>query len=132
MPLIGLAASPVLFFVQLYVAAGLWWLGLRAVGGLRRPLHVIVRTLCHVQAISLLVPIVAPVSQLGVVGGAVALVFVGWAIGVQVLAISRAQGIEPGRGLLALLVWASIAGCAACLIGSGLAWAVATQIRLPG
>lgn len=129
--LIGLAAAPVLYFVQLYSIAGLWWLGLRVAGGLRRPFHVIVRALCYLEVLSLLVPIVAPLGQLGLPGRLVAMAFTIWGLGLQILAVSRMQGIEVGRGFVAFVVGASIAGSLLCLAGGAVGWAIASQIRIP-
>ena len=126
-----LAVSPFAFLAATFLGAALWALGLKIVGGLKRPYHVIVRALCYAQAVSVLVPIVAPIGHLGPVGGGFVMAFGIWATVIQIVAVSRMQGIEVGRGVLAFFVWISLAGCVACAVGSALAWSVASQIQLP-
>jgi len=126
-----LAVSPLAFLAATFLGAALWSLGLKIVGGLRRPYHVVVRALCYAQAVSLLVPLVAPIGHLGPVGAGFVMAFGIWATVIQIVAVSRMQGIEVGRGVLAFFVWISLAGCVACAVGSALAWSVASQIQLP-
>lgn len=126
-----LAVSPIVFFLATFLGAALWSVGLKIVGGLRRPYHVVVRALCYAQAVSVLVPIVAPLAHLGPAGAGFGLAFGIWATGIQIIAVSRMQGIEVGRGFLAFLVWVALAGSAFCVIAGALLWSLASQIQLP-
>lgn len=126
-----LALSPLLFFLATYLQASLWWIALRAVGGLRRPFHVIVRALCLAQAPSVLVPLVTPLGFLGAFGQGVSLAFGMWVLWLQVVAVSRMQGVEVARGAVAFLLWLALAGCLTCLLGSVTVGALASQIRIP-
>lgn len=126
-----LALSPLLFLLVTYLQASLWWIALRAVGGLRRPFHVIVRALCFAQAPSLLVPFVTPLGLLGAFGQGVSLAFGVWVLWLQIVAVSRMQGIEVARGGIAFLLWVALAGCLTCLLGTVTMGALASQIRIP-
>lgn len=126
-----LAISPLAFFLATYLQAALWWIALRAVGGLRRPFHVIVRALCFAQAPSLLVPLIAPLGFLGAFGQGVSLAFGIWVLWLQVVAVSRMQGVEVARGAMAFVLWVAIAGCLTCVLGGAVTAAVASQIRIP-
>lgn len=123
--------SPLTFVLATFFLASLWWIGLRAVGGLRRPFHVIVRALCYVQAVSVLVPWIAPLAHLSPVGVVLGIVFGSWALALQIIAVSRMQGTTVARGVAAFLVLMAIAGCIACLASMGTLWALASQIRIP-
>jgi len=126
-----LGLAPVVFVLGTYVTAALWWLGLRAVGGLNRPFDVLVRALCFAQAASLLLPLIAPLGFLGDGGAGFTFAYGMWATALQVVAVSRMQGIEPSRGALAFLVWMALA---ACVLFVGLSvgfWGLASHIKLP-
>ncbi|AKF08477.1 YIP1 family protein [Sandaracinus amylolyticus] len=126
-----LAVAPLLFFVSTFVAASFWWIALRAVGGLRRPYHVIVRALCYASATAALVPIVTPLTFVGPLGGAIGFAFGVWSTWIQIVAVSRMQGIEARRGALAFLLWLSLATMFACVLFTMLAATFASQIRIP-
>src|SRR5690606_9764193 len=120
--------SPLTFIVGTYLAATLWWIALRAVGGLQRGFREIVRALCYAQTFSLLAPIVAPLGELGPVGSGVAMAIGLWGVWVQIIGVSRMQGIPIVRGALSFIVLLIIS-----TVGIGVAFAVsgwwlATQI----
>nr|MDQ3034896.1 YIP1 family protein [Myxococcota bacterium] len=123
--------SPLAFVLGTYVLASLWWIGLRAVSGLRRPFHVIVRALCYAQAVSVLVPLIAPLPHLGPLGAVFGLAFMAWWLAIQIVGVSRMQGTTLSRGVLAFFVWLSLAGCVACLAGGASLWVLASHIRIP-
>lgn len=125
------ALSPLTFFLGTYLLASLWWIGLRAVSGLRRPFHVIVRALCYAQAFAVLAPILALLPHLGPIGAGIGLACTGWGLAIQIIGVSRMQGTPLSRGVLAFFVWMSLAGCVACLAGTASLWALASQIHLP-
>lgn len=126
-----LALAPLTFFLTTYAAASLWWLALRAVGGLRRPFHVIVRALSFASATSLMVAIAAPLSYVGSIGSAVTFAFGIWSTWVQIVAVSRMQGIEVRRGALAFLLWITLAAMLGCVLTTALAGLVASHVHLP-
>lgn len=124
-------ASPLVFFLWTFLSAALWWIALRATGGLRRPFHLIVRALSYLEVLSLLAPGIAALGLLGPAGEALAPVYAIWAVSLQVVAVGRMQGLDAGRTLLAFAVWLALAGCLACVALGGLGWWLATQIHVP-
>lgn len=126
-----LAATPFLFPLTVLAQAALWWIALRAVGGLRREMRAIVRALAYAGVTGLLAPAIAALRLLGPVGDGVALALVGWSLGITVLGVSRSQDIEPLRGMLAFVVWSALAGCLACGGLLAAAWVLASHLRIP-
>ncbi|UJR78899.1 Yip1 family protein [Sandaracinus amylolyticus] len=126
-----LAVAPLVFFVSTFVAASFWWIALRAVGGLQRPYHVIVRALCYASATAALVPIVSPLTFVGAFGGAIGFAFGVWSTWIQIVAVSRMQGIDARRGALAFLLWLALAAMFACVTVTTLGAAFASQVRIP-
>jgi hypothetical protein len=112
-------AAPIAFLLAVHVLAALWWVGLRAVRGLRRPYAEIVRALCYAQAVWVVGPLAVLLSRLGPIGWGFALAFFGWVWVVQWVAVARTQGITYGRALAALAVWLPLALVACCLLWSG-------------
>jgi hypothetical protein len=129
--LLQLALAPVSFVVSTFVVAGFWWLGLRAVSGLRRGFDPIVRALCYAQATNLVVPFVAPLPFLLPGGAGLILGVAFWQIGIQIVAVSRMQGIELPRGILAFCLVLAAAGSLLCLATLGAGWIAASHIHLP-
>jgi hypothetical protein len=125
------ALSPITFFLGIYFLATMWWIALRAVGGARRPFHVVVRALCLSSATAVLAPIVDGLLPAHAVGAAIFFAYVGWALSVQIIAVSRMQGISLARGTVAFLLCVVLAACVFCIASLVLAVPLASQIRIP-
>jgi hypothetical protein len=126
-----LALSPLVFLLGTLAGAAAWSIGLRIVGGLQRPFHVIVRALCYAQATALIIAIAAPLGHAGPAGAGALLAVMLWALAIQIVAVSRMQGIEIVRGVAAFLVWSAIVGTLACIFLGVIGWWAASHIEVP-